>query len=207
MRTRLRLLAVSASIALTSFAMPSRGDAQALPGTSLYATGEEIFVRFVSYDAAYRNDLYFFAYVGQSPVDAQYLFTNQTAIPGSERQVLGGFTPGQEIVFGIYVYDQARGRYYTYYSGAPSNNPDGVQHVQLWQIADGKYTLRVGFEDLYGGGDKDYNDLIFEVSGVTHMVTPEPVTIALLGSGLVGMGGVNLLRRRRQKATDVEPAV
>ena len=207
MTNRLRLLTASAFIALGLLASAGRAQSQALPGTSLYATGEEIFVRFVSYDAAYRNDLYFFAYVGQSTANAQYLFTNQTAVPGSQTQVLGSFNPGQEIVFGIYVYDQARGRYYTYYSGAPSNNPDGVQHVQLSQTGDGKYRIRVGFEDLYGGGDKDYNDLIFEVSGVTHMVTPEPFTIALVGSGLLGMGGVNLVRRRRQKPTDVETAV
>jgi hypothetical protein len=196
---RIRPLAIATALVLAALAPSAGANAQALPGTSLYATGDEVWVRFVSYDAAYRNDLYFFAYVGQSTVDAQYLFTNQTAIPGAETQVLGGFTPGQEIIFGIYVYDQARGRYYTYYSGAPGNNPDGVRHVQLFQIADGRYQIRVGFEDLYGGGDKDYNDLIFEVSGVS--VTPEPITIALLASGIVGLGGAGLARRRRQKAT------
>jgi hypothetical protein len=194
-------LALAAVVALAALA-PRPTAAQALPGTSLYATGDEIWVKFVSYDAAYRNDLYFFAYIGQSTANAQYLFTNQTAIAGSERQVLGTFPVGQEIVFGIYVYDQARGRYYTYYSGAPSNNPDGVKHVQLWKIANGRYGIRVGFEDLYGGGDKDYNDLIFEVSGVTHMVTPEPVTIALLGSGLIGLGGAGFVRRRRGVKTE-----
>jgi hypothetical protein len=197
-----RPLALPAVLALAALALgaiaPRQATAQsALPGTSLYATGDEIWVRFVSYDAAYTNDLYFFAYVGQSTTTAQYLFTNKTAVPGSEVQVLGGYTANQEITFGIYVYDQARGRYYTYYSGAPSNNPDGVQHVQLWKIADGRYGIRVGFEDLYGGGDKDYNDLIFEVSGVTHLVTPEPVTIVLLGSGLIGLGGAGFVRRRR----------
>lgn len=191
-----RPLALAAALTCAALA-PRPTAAQALPGTSLYATGDEVWVKFVSYDAGYRNDLYFFAYVGQSTTSAQYLFTNKTAIPGTERQVLGSFPRGQEIVFGIYVYDQGLGRYYTYYSGAPSNNPDGVQHVQLWKIADGRYGIKVGFEDLYGGGDKDYNDLVFEVSGVTHMVTPEPVTIALLGSGLVGLGGAGFVRRRR----------
>jgi len=197
--TRTAPMAMAALVALGALA-PRPTAAQALPGTSLYATGEQIWVKFLSYDAAYRNDLYFFAYVGQSTGSAQYLFTNQTAIPGTERQVLGAFPVGQEIVFGIYVYDQALGRYYTYHSGDASNNPDGVPHVQLWKIADGRYSLRVGFEDLYGGGDNDFNDLTFEVSGVTHMVTPEPVTIALLGSGLIGLGGAGFARRRRPEA-------
>ena len=192
-------LAVMLSVAALA---PRLTAAQALPGTSLYATGDEVWVKFISYDAGYRNDLYFFAYVGQSTTNAQYLFTNKTAIPGAQTQVLGSFPLGQEIVFGIYVYDQALGRYYTYYSGAPSNNPDGVRHVRLWKIADGRYGIKVGFEDLYGGGDRDYNDLVFEVSGVSHMVTPEPITIALLGSGLIGLGGAGFVRRRRGVKTE-----
>jgi hypothetical protein len=172
--------------------------AQALPGTSLYATGDEIWVRFVSYDAAFTNDLYLYAFVGQSTSSAQFLFQNKTATPGAEVQVLGTFNPGQEVIFGIRVFDQSRGRYFTYYSGPGSNNPDGVTHVQFWRTGNGRYAVRVGFEDLYGGGDKDYNDLIFEVSGVTPLVTPEPVTMALLGSGLLGLGGAGLARRRRR---------
>jgi len=32
----------------------------------------------------------------------------------------------------------------------------------------------------------------------TPMVTPEPVTMLLLGSGLAGMGGFGLVRRRKK---------
>ena len=53
-------------------------------------------------------------------------------------------------------------------------------------------------EDLLGGGDLDYNDIFFDVQGVS--VVPEPFTMALLGSGLLGIGGVRLRRRRAQKA-------
>jgi uncharacterized protein YkwD len=37
-------------------------------------------------------------------------------------------------------------------------NADGVQHTKY--LGDNKF----GFEDLYGGGDRDYNDLIFQVN-------------------------------------------
>jgi hypothetical protein len=37
-------------------------------------------------------------------------------------------------------------------------NADGIQHIK--SLGDNKF----GFEDLYGGGDRDYNDLIFQVN-------------------------------------------
>jgi uncharacterized protein YkwD len=39
-------------------------------------------------------------------------------------------------------------------------NTDGVKHVQTIGTNSNKF----GFEDLYGGGDRDYNDLIFQVN-------------------------------------------
>ena len=51
-------------------------------------------------------------------------------------------------------------------------------------------------EDLLAsqGGDFDYNDLIFGFYGIATPSVPEPMTLSLLGVGLVGLAAI---RRRR----------
>ncbi|HEY9599504.1 MAG TPA: DUF4114 domain-containing protein [Cyanophyceae cyanobacterium] len=44
---------------------------------------------------------------------------------------------------------------YFAYLGA---NPDGVDHIRL--LGDNTF----GFEDLYGGGDQDFNDMVFRLT-------------------------------------------
>lgn len=75
-------------------------------------------------------------------------------------------------------------------SGAPlwtssqSQNSDGLDHMVTWEIIDKPNAFVIAWEDLVGGGDQDYNDLVVEVN-----VAPVPVpgTFLLLGLGLAGL--------------------
>lgn len=81
--------------------------------------------------------------------------------------------------------------------GADSSlNRDGLQHIVAYAI--GEWML-IGFEDIIGGGDRDYNDTVFVVRGVIgdRADVPEPGTAI----GLAALGLVGIIRRRKQSLT------
>lgn len=43
-----------------------------------------------------------------------------------------------------------------------ARNADGIQHVVAFLLPDSPYVL-IGFEDIHGGGDLDYNDCLFVI--------------------------------------------
>ncbi len=167
-----------------------------IPGNSLFVTGNSIWLQFLGGYAHYDVDLFIFDFVGQDHTEVPVIFNNHLSTVGEEYRA-SGFTPGEELIFGIFV----RNTEETYYSGPAGGNPDGFVHIQFFETSDGVFNIGVGFEDLMlPDGDGDYQDIFFRVGGVS--IVPEPVTLVLLASGLFGLGGVGLMRRRRGAELD-----
>lgn len=149
------------------------------------ATSGEVILTFISKTAKYSNDLFL---VG-SPAS---ILNNQTAVSGQQFS-LGSFQAGAELVFKIFVNDTGR----TFFNGIAANNADNVLHA-AYSTPLGKPVI-VGFEDLYRGGDKDFDDLVFSLSNVVIgaipvAAVPEPETYAMLLAGLLAIGA---LKRRK----------
>jgi hypothetical protein len=90
------------------------------------------------------------------------------------------------------------------FSTNESFNPDGINHVISYAIEDSPYLL-IGFEDLYGGGDRDFNDLVFVAdigeSNVQNLIltsNPEPSTLLTLS---LFSGFAYLKTRKRSVST------
>ena len=98
---------------------------------------------------------------------------------------LGTFPAGVEFIFGIHV----RNTGYDYVMGPGSRNPDGIAHAIVEPLGPGQSLVR--FEDLFGGGDFDYNDALFLLEGsigeIIEVRVPEPASLTLLLFGLAAV--------------------
>jgi hypothetical protein len=123
---------------------------------------------------------------------------------------LGNFSAGTKLNFFL-VANGANGGS-TVFSTDASANPDGINHVatftgKMFAVAQPNSPyLFLSFEDLTGGGDKDYNDTIFAIdvgaATVNSLITtPEPSVGLVLGAFLPL--GLYLHRRHQAKAARV----
>jgi len=81
----------------------------------------------------------------------------------------------------------------TFYTLSGKGSDPGYQHFAVFSGPDESFWI--GMEDLKFGGcnssDKDYNDMVVYVAPAP---IPEPATLTLFGTGLIGLAG--LVRRR-----------
>lgn len=77
---------------------------------------------------------------------------------------LGTFSANQELFFKMYVRDTG----HHYYSGPAHRNPDNYIHAAISYLGDCEWL--VGFEDMYNGGDQDFDDILMVLSGDLEML-------------------------------------
>lgn len=131
------------------------------------------------------------------------LRTNRLPLLPGDFVDLGTYGGGTQLDFFL-IANGANGGSYTY-TAHEDTNPDGIQHTVSFAIEGSPYLL-IGFEDLYGGGDRDYNDILFAIDigahNVAHLANPEPSTMLILISflGFIGWSKAKANKNTRAHA-------
>jgi hypothetical protein len=131
-------------------------------------------VTFDSNGAVYTSELFLDGAYGD---ELGVLFNNKTTSVGTSKN-LGRFEAGTELVFRLVVRDTGD----AFYTGDSSRNVDNLIHAMVYDAGE---SVLIGFEDVRGGGDFDYNDLMFAFSNVAR---DEISTGGAGGTGGTGAG-------------------
>jgi hypothetical protein len=140
-------------------------------GALVIANGEPIEVEILPSDAGVESDIYLTKLL-TVPVRS-LLGTNRDAGKVTSFESFGA---GEELRFEIFVHSTGL----TYSTGPADRNPDNLAHATV--VATSPTSFTVGFEDVFGGGDRDYNDVQLRV----RMATPSS------GLDLQRLGGADL---------------
>ena len=146
LRFHAALIAVAAPLVLAASA-----EAQAVIGGRLFATGGTVDIVVQPGTAAFTSRLFL-----QHPDRTRTSVALNTEV--GKHVTVGPLPAGEELVFGIIMSDQQ-----TFLMGPASRNPDGIAHAEVTET--GVRSFLVGFEDQFGGGDRDYDDNVFQFTG------------------------------------------
>lgn len=210
MRNSLRLITVSIIFWFGLFSI-SNASTNAIPypdsgavnndlHTFTATTSGQIGAYFFGSTAAYTNTVSLLVNGVVTSQSSDGVLNNHTSSFG-DFVILGYANAGDVLTFQLNVLSTGE----TWYSDE-SLNADGMNHAYSTaflgdaarDIPMGTY---VGFEDVYGGGDSDYNDETFMFTNITsnNLVSPvpEPHAYATL---LAGLGLIAFTMRRRKIA-------
>jgi hypothetical protein len=125
--------------------------------TISFDTGCDVSVTFVGSDAGYNN---IFGWVSAAPPGGTLngLGTGHGSLVNSVFPI-GSRAAHEDIYLYITTNENAPR---TYFSGPPSANPDSIEHASVTRV--NANLFQVGFEDLYGGGDRDFDDVTLTVA-------------------------------------------
>ncbi|MEI6314237.1 MAG: DUF4114 domain-containing protein [Syntrophus sp. (in: bacteria)] len=165
-------------------------------------TASDVRVYFVGEGAGYSNTLGFSVSADGKPVGNSKLILPDTSstvsfydpkstvkrttsaplLPGDYVN-LGTFNTGSTLDFFLVANGAAGGN--NVFSTVTATNPDRINHVVAFAVPNSPY-LVIGFEDMYGGGDRDFNDVLFAVDiGAQNVAAlsgaPEPALLVVLG--------------------------
>ena len=140
-----------------------------MPDGTIQINASHVKVTVACYEAGYDN-----LFGMQAPTPQDFFHCKDPLYQGIPLDI-GNYGPG-ELEFRITTPEN-----YTWYTGPASRNVDNFQHNQLAHMSD--TVVRIRWEDLYGGGDQDFNDCevdvtIEELPTATPTATITPVPTA-----------------------------
>jgi hypothetical protein len=162
---RTSLLAVKSFAAVVAGSLIAAGvpstavaadDPEPLLGGQLFSTGAAVSVEVLPASAGLTSTLLLL-----EPEEVEIASNRDVG----KKVLVGPYGSGTELVFGIRVGGQE------FRLGPAGRNPDGLAHAVVDFDVDG--CAVVGFEDLFGGGDRDYDDNKFRFCGGVAPEAPE----------------------------------